>query len=318
MTDQASLWSSSTSPIDTDPTGSSSRMSLASSLLARAATLGRSSVSWSNSGMGGPTGFWTRATTAFPKAAGGSSLWQVLQRTPPERYSMKPRLAAWLLSRSAERGEPLWREVRAALIPIAARWQPERSSSDRPTPGAGTAARSAAPTIPSRLPPATSSTSSPRAPGRPRSTPPSTGQRPGPTVPRTSSSPSAGVPKDSTSWTPSEGFWDDEEEGEEREPPWELDFGVRIVPDVDPAAFPPVWVRRLTPTECERLQGLPDGWTIAAPGMIERYGLSTSTPLDGTSSDGRSRFRSRSGSPTASGASSRPPTPTPSPTPTDR
>ena len=36
-------------------------------------------------------------------------------------------------------------------------------------------------------------------------------------------------------------------------------------------AIPPATVRRLTPTECERLQGFPDGWTTQR--IDEKKGL---------------------------------------------
>jgi site-specific DNA-cytosine methylase len=46
---------------------------------------------------------------------------------------------------------------------------------------------------------------------------------------------------------------------------WHLDTGTPqygdISPTLDKASTPAVGVRRLTPTECERLQGLPDDWT---------------------------------------------------------
>jgi len=89
---------------------------------------------------------------------------------------------------------------------------------------------------------------------------------------------------------------DEEDEAETVRAPWEVDFTVRIVPDLDLSAYPPMRVRKISPTECERLQGFPDGWTIATPEMEKLYGLSVSTLLDGTSSEGRSRFRSQSGS----------------------
>jgi hypothetical protein len=58
----------------------------------------------------------------------------------------------------------------------------------------------------------------------------------------------------------------------------------------------PVRIRRLTPVECERLQGFPDGWTVASPEAIARWGRSISTVLDGTSSDALARSQSSSGS----------------------
>jgi hypothetical protein len=73
-----------------------------------------------------------------------------------------------------------------------------------------------------------------------------------------------------------------------------------------PSETPPVRVRRLTPVECERLQGFPDGWTIASEETMARWGRSISTQLDGTSSVALARSRSRNGSGRASSPSSSP------------
>ena len=69
----------------------------------------------------------------------------------------------------------------------------------------------------------------------------------------------------------------------------------RLLDRLMTGSFPPVRLRRITPTECERLQGLPDGWTIASEQAMARWGRSISTSLDGTSSDALSRSLSSSG-----------------------
>jgi hypothetical protein len=55
-------------------------------------------------------------------------------------------------------------------------------------------------------------------------------------------------------------------------------------------------IRKMTPMECERVQGFPDEWTVPTPEAAETYGHRVSTTLDGTSSEGRSRLSSQSGS----------------------
>lgn len=74
-----------------------------------------------------------------------------------------------------------------------------------------------------------------------------------------------------------------------------LSLPSEMVERIRTGSFPSVRVRRITPTECERLMGLDDGWTIASPEMIAKWGRSISTSLDGTSSAALSRSLSSSG-----------------------
>lgn len=104
-------------------------------------------------------------------------------------------------------------------------------------------------------------------------------------------------------------FWTiDEETDDETEEGPELTSGLSLPPYLIQRLlteeFPSVRVRRLTPTECERLQGFPDGWTVPTVEALERWGRSISTQLDGTSLDALARSRSSSGWDRRSGPSS--------------
>jgi hypothetical protein len=104
------LWSA------TDLPPSSSRMYRDSSPVMEARTLGRSSVAWANSGMGGPTGFSTLSSSECPSADDGcsfvpSTLAQVLEPTAPQRFYLSARAATGILRRATRRG----RELPAAL-----------------------------------------------------------------------------------------------------------------------------------------------------------------------------------------------------------
>ena len=93
----------------------------------------------------------------------------------------------------------------------------------------------------------------------------------------------------------------EEQEEEDEDLIGPLSLPEEIVRQIEAGPVKPMWVRRLTPTEGERLQGFPDLWTIPSEEALERWGRSISTPLDGTSSDVLSRLRSRNGSASDSG-----------------
>lgn len=108
-------------------------------------------------------------------------------------------------------------------------------------------------------------------------------------------------------------MWGEEELGETDEttdPELELSGGALALPadllervlSTEPTT--PVRVRRITPVECERLQGFPDGWTVPTEEAMTRWGRSISTALDGTSSGALVRSLSSSGSVRASRRSS--------------
>ena len=105
-TPSLTLWSA------TDLPPSSSRMYRDSSPVMAAATLGRSSVAWANSGTGGPTGFSTLSSSECPSADDGcsfspSTLSQVLEPTAPQRFYLSARAATGILRRATRRGTEL-------------------------------------------------------------------------------------------------------------------------------------------------------------------------------------------------------------------
>lgn len=377
-TDHRSDSCSSTLFDDTDLRSSSSRMSPGSSLLIPAATLRSSSILWQTSATGGPTGFWTRATSDFHRLDGGYSLSLLLMPNVPERFSMTARTAAWILRRSYDRAEPLWPEVEAALISVlqqssdlptllaqtpssaptgirsrsprptrsssssdAASPEPTSSGTGAPTPsspttpdgstsraisplrssssGTGTSSRSSSgtdqPTHSSLSEPeATSDSSTSRSPssssGRASGlgTSDGTGAR-SRSLPESveTTSTSSSQETSSTDGTISLLWGETEEDESDETEPMELESGLSLPPSIvariTGETLPPVRLRRLTPTECERLQGFPDGWTIPSPEALTRWGRSISTPLDGTSSDALARSLSSRGSARASAQS---------------
>lgn len=114
------LWS------DTDLKPSSSRTSPASSPPMPVETLGGSSVKWATSGMGGPTGYWTRSGSECRSDDDGcssslSTLTDILTPTAPERFSLSARAAEGIIRRSGKRGRKLPEELDAALTSLARR-----------------------------------------------------------------------------------------------------------------------------------------------------------------------------------------------------
>ena len=109
---------------DTDLNGSSSRTSRDSSFPIRAETLGRSSVLWENSGMGGPSEFWTLSSSACPSDDAGCSssvvlLPQVLTTTAPPRFWLSVQGAQGIIRRARNRGNDLPAGLREAIESLA-------------------------------------------------------------------------------------------------------------------------------------------------------------------------------------------------------
>ena len=76
---------------------------------------------WATSGMGGPTEFWTRATSESPNGAVVCSLSAILEtRSVPRRYWLSARAAAGILRRAAKRGKELPLRLQEALQALAA------------------------------------------------------------------------------------------------------------------------------------------------------------------------------------------------------
>jgi hypothetical protein len=129
-TPSSTLWSA------TDLPPSSSRTYRASSPVMEARILGRSSVAWANSGMGGPTGFSTLATSECRSADGACSsspsvLAQVLEPTAPPRFFLSARAAAGILRRASKRGRTLPTELDRALTSLAQSSPPPASDTTR-------------------------------------------------------------------------------------------------------------------------------------------------------------------------------------------
>lgn len=185
----STLWS------DTDLPPSSSRMYRDSSARIVAGTSGHSSIAWLNSGMGGPTGFSTLATSECRSDDDGcssspSTLSEVLEPSAPQRFYLSARAASGILRRASKRGRELPSELATALTSLARQSAPSGASKPEDQPE-------------------TSTTNSP--------------------------SPTDSAPvTDTTATAAPEGM-----------------------------AATTSSVRRLTPVECERLMGWPEGWTIS-------------------------------------------------------
>jgi hypothetical protein len=122
------LWS------DTDLPPSSSRTFRASSPVMAAAILGHSSVRWANSGMGGPTGFLTLATSECRSADGEcsssvSTLASILQESVPQRFFLSARAAAGILRRASRRGRELPSALESALLTLSRQVAPGADAS---------------------------------------------------------------------------------------------------------------------------------------------------------------------------------------------
>ena len=91
-------------------------------------TLAPSSGRWQNSGMGGPTGFWTLSTFEWTGLDGLSlrdegvcSLSDILEAgAVPQRFYLSPKACAGNLRRAAKRGKALPLQLRRALEAVAA------------------------------------------------------------------------------------------------------------------------------------------------------------------------------------------------------
>ena len=119
-TPSLTLWS------DSDLPSSSWRTYRGSYPAIEAKTLGRSSVSWGNSAMGGPSGFWTLATSEWPNGAVECSLSAVLEASVPQRYFLGPRAALGILRRAHARGKALDERLTESLTGLAMRWLLDR------------------------------------------------------------------------------------------------------------------------------------------------------------------------------------------------
>ena len=268
--------------------GCLSRMSLGYSVATLAATSGLSSMSWHKAGIGGPTGCLTLSISEYPSDAVGSTLSDILEAMPVSaKYSLSPKAAAGILRRAENRGRSLPQELRDALIALTeAETAPTSSMPPTPKPNSDT------PTEPNEpepwIPPADSqqiraehSSPVPLPPERaadttspqkrlsrgPSQEPKHTTETPAPSPTTTSSTHDRPQSSVSPASTPTATVTPSPSESKpghiHASPPTnhgsDQTQGIPSHLTTDP---PPLSVRRLTPTECERLQGFPDNWTI--------------------------------------------------------
>lgn len=87
-----------------------------------------SSVDWQNSGMGGPTEFWTLNTSEWPSAAAVCSLSDTLETGDvPARFYLSVKACAGILRRAARRGKELPPPLKHALTLVAQAGEPTSS-----------------------------------------------------------------------------------------------------------------------------------------------------------------------------------------------
>lgn len=176
-------------------------------------------------------GCWTLNASESPNDAAGCSLSRILQRNTPTKYSLSPRAARGILRRAERRGVKLPGMLDRALRSLL---QSDTVNSDKAI--------------------------VPKASGRSEPTG------------RATSSASRGITKPAGVMTrPTSGSVTTEA----GDPTWQDsaktsggNSGSPPIPDSSPPAgesldrgTPQLFIRRLTPLECERLQGFPDGWT---------------------------------------------------------
>src|SRR6516164_4058875 len=218
---------------------------------------------WATSGFTiSPGECWTADTSECPKGGdASSSLADVLLETVPERFFLSPRAAAGILRRAEKRGRELPQALAEALRALASAHPDDGRRTTRTLLSTLSIAGRGEPT-----------TTTPR-PGILSPPPLSADMAREPTAtPPTPSLPTLYEPKDSTPQRtePGEGH------------PSSLPTSRRVItgglaPTLQaqtsenrggtegPKALIGSTVRRLTPTECERLQSFPDGWTIPHP-----------------------------------------------------
>lgn len=186
-----------------------------------------SSTRWPTSGISEPGGCWTRSTSEWPSGGDGSlvcSLRAMLDGDVPGRYYLSPRAAAGILRRAEKRGRELPGHLQTALQRLAQASGPKEAEDLRET---------------------SAKTSSPerqdRVSGNPASTLSEQRERTDPVDQATSSHHHSPPVPDTTGTAASS-----------------TQCEAWMAQSVETVGT----VRRLTPTECERLQGFPLGWTI--------------------------------------------------------
>lgn len=203
---------------------------------------------------------WTAVTSECPSGGDAStSLQDVLLDEAPERFSLSPRAAAGILRRAQKRGRVLPQALRLALMEVASLHRDDDSTTTRTSSGHCSQA-TLADGAQTTMRPQVASTSQALS-GAPKAVQTTTGDKP------IISSPTPSGPRDST---PAKTVLDEARRS----------LQAPSAPICDPAAtpVPRSSVRRLTPTECERLQGFPDGWTIPGRTVPDMQRWATPSP----------------------------------------
>jgi hypothetical protein len=180
---------------------------------------------------------WIAATSECPSDGGvSSSLPDVLEADVPPRFYLSPKAAAGILRRARKRGRELPPALAEALRALASRHRDDGKRTTRTSSGHSSAAR------------------------------PEDGEATTMRSPAGSSSPSptrSGLTPDQAAIAAAPSFISETQRAEVLETPYARQLsGSGGKPGQGyPAIRDGAAVRRLTPTECERLQGFPDGWT---------------------------------------------------------
>lgn len=232
---------------------------------------------WPTSGFTtSPTECWTADTSECPSDGGAStSLADVLAAECAPRFYLSPRAAAGILRRAEKRGRELPRALESALRALSAAEDadiattstaPEPTSLESPLHSPEAAQQEMASASPDDAK-RTTRTSSPRrsrpasgARGSTTPTPRLDGSSPTPSAPRASTPPRTEPDEERPL------FLSENQRAEVLETTYarQLTGGGGKPGQGYPAARIGSQVRRLTPTECERLQGFPDGWTATS------------------------------------------------------
>ena len=264
VSDRDSSLSLRESLVNFDPLGVSSRMFLDSFPQTRDEISQLFSTSWQNSGMAWRGEYLTASTSESPRGAEGCSLSGVLEERVHQRYFLSQRAAAGILRRAKKREKELPEALREALEMVSRGYSPE------PEPSADPSSRPHTEKTDTPMPstPAPHQSSSPRQSDSPRQVvTDAESQRMESSIP---SMEQAGM--QSVRPTPTAAFCAGAAKTagsigyrEEQSPTLKGASGGNMVPAMHQADT----VRRLTPTECERLQGFPDNWTIPTPPDIK-------------------------------------------------
>lgn len=255
-------------------------------------------ISQSFSGRWATSGFttshgecWTAVTSECPNGGDGStSLADVLLDEVPERFFLSPRAAAGILRRAEKRGRALPTPLHQALTDLASLHPDDDSTTTRTSSPSRSTGSQGEPTT----------TAPKRTTLWPRSEPEVAGsasarrKRLAPTSsPQPSSQPSAQAMGDGQERPPTRLRSERSSLDTPRAPtatPQTPSSPEQAAPTCGPEATPAPRssVRRLTPTECERLQGFPDGWTIPSPTApaMQPAGMQSPSPSPDGSENG--------------------------------